>query len=378
MINEYPEKEKNLYAPKASIMVVDDNSMNLKVITKLLQATGIQIEAAESGSICLEKLGLKHYDIIFMDHMMPMMDGIEAFHRIREMDTCNKDVTVIALTANTDPNAREMYISEGFADYMLKPVKPEMLKALIVKYLNPDLFEDAPEPALTDGEHSQADHSQADYSQIENSLNNQKEQEELPYIEGLDWKVAESHFNDREIMWDTLRNFYITLTKEAGQLSILFNSLCVGEEITRYRICVHSMKSISRLVGLVELSDMAQKLEEAAESNNVKFIHDNHDGFVERWMSYRDKLKPFFEVANVYREINKNEFIGHLERLANASLMLEVDIMDSVAKALESYSLDWESGQEKLNNLLAAVVDLDTDTIATLTDELKLECMNEF
>lgn len=368
MINEYPEKEKNLYAPKASIMVVDDNSMNLKVITKLLQATGIQTEVAESGSICLEKLGLKHYDIIFMDHMMPMMDGIEAFHRIREMDTCNKDVTVIALTANTDPNAREMYISEGFADYLLKPVKPEMLKALIVKYLNPDLFEDVQENTLTDNEHSQTEHS----------LIEQKEQEELPYIEGLDWKVAESHFNDREIMWDTLRNFYITLTKEAGQLSILFNSLCVGEEITRYRICVHSMKSISRLVGLVELSDMAQKLEEAAESNNVKFIYDNHNGFVERWMSYHDKLKPFFEVANVNREINKIEFIGHLERLANASLMLEVDIMDSVAKALESYSLEWDGGQEKLNNLLAAVVDLDTDTIATLTDELKLECMNEF
>lgn len=373
MINEYPEKEKNLYAPKASIMVVDDNSMNLKVITKLLQATGIQIEVAESGSICLEKLGLKHYDIIFMDHMMPMMDGIEAFHRIREMDTCNKDVTVIALTANTDPNAREMYISEGFADYLLKPVKPEMLKSLIVKYLNPDLFEYVQENALTDNEHSQTEHSQTEHSLIE-----QKEQEELHYIEGLDWKVAESHFNDREIMWDTLRNFYITLTKEAGQLSILFNSLCVGEEITRYRICVHSMKSISRLVGLVELSDMAQKLEEAAESNNVKFIYDNHDGFVERWMSYHDKLKPFFEVANVNREINKNEFIGHLERLANASLMLEVDIMDSVAKALESYSLEWDGGQEKLNNLLAAVVDLDTDTIATLTDELKLECMNEF
>lgn len=364
-MNEYPNKDKILYAPKASIMVVDDNSMNRRVFAKLLQDTHIQIEEAESGAVCLEKLNKKHFDLIFMDHMMPMMDGIETFHRIREIESDNSNVKVIALTANTDPSAGNLYINEGFSDFVIKPMKPDMLKAAIIKHLDPYFIE---EPEGLDG------NNYDEYASSEAETNNS----DLPVIDGLDWELAISHFNDREIMWETLQNFYKTLTRDAGHLSILFNSLCVGEEITRYRICVHSMKSISKLVGFAEVSDMARKLEEAAERKDIQYIYEMHDPFIEKWMDCHVKLCNLFEKDEELKEIDKNAFIGHLERLANASEMLDVDVMDPVAKELETYEIPWEGGKEKLNNLLAAVIDLDTDTIATLTEELKAECIAAF
>jgi len=363
-MDNYPDKDITLYAPKARIIVVDDNNMNLKVITKLLKATKIQIDEAESGSLCLEMLNKKHYDLVLMDHLMPMMDGVEALHRIREMDSWNRHVKVIALTANTNPGAGEFYINEGFADYIQKPVKPNVLKSVILKFLDPELLESH--------ELEVVDDTSDDAEKLREYFKT------LPAIEGMDWELAVSHFNDAETMKSTLHDFYKTATRDAGRLNLLLNSLHVGEDIDRYRICVHSMKSIARLVGLAELADKAQKLEDAAQKNDIQYINDNHMLFVDSWMEYKARVAPYIGNVNVHSDIDRDTLIGHLDRLASASEMLDVDVMDPVAKVLEEYNLTWEGGQEKLDNLLAAVVDLDTDTIFTLVNELKAECMREF
>jgi len=363
-MDNYPDKDIILYAPKARIIVVDDNNMNLKVITKLLKATKIQVDEAESASLCLEMLNKKHYDLVLMDHMMPMMDGIEALHRIREMDSWNRHVKVIALTANTDPNAGELYSKEGFEDFILKPVKPDVLKSIILKHLDSELLEK---------------HEADTEDELPDNADKLKEYTDtLPQIEGLDWELAISHFNDPETMRATLHDFYMTATRDAGRLNMLFNSLCVGEDITRYRICVHSMKSIGRLVGMTGLADKAQALEEAAEREDVQYIKDNHENFVDSWMEYKSRVTPYIINGNVQSDIDRDTLIGHFDRLASASEMLDVDVMDPVAKVLEDYRLTWDGGQEKLDNLLAAVVDLDTDTIFRLVNELKAECMREF
>ncbi|MCR5688503.1 MAG: response regulator [Lachnospiraceae bacterium] len=132
------------HAPDAKILVVDDIKMNLTVITKLLKRTEIQIDTALSGPEAIEKAAGNEYDIIFIDHLMPDMDGIETLKRIKEQENKNPPVYV-ALTANAISGAREMYLDAGFNDYISKPVEGERLEKLIKGYLPAEKLLDTPD-----------------------------------------------------------------------------------------------------------------------------------------------------------------------------------------------------------------------------------------
>ena len=122
-------------APEAKILVVDDTKINLKVATGLLKTLEIKADTASSGMECLEKLKENRYDLIFMDHMMPEMDGIEATRRIREMEgEYYKNVPVIALTANAVNGAKEMFLASGFQDFVSKPIDMDELCNCIKAY----------------------------------------------------------------------------------------------------------------------------------------------------------------------------------------------------------------------------------------------------
>ena len=114
---------------------MDDVDMNLKVVTGLLKKTGIQIDTASSGSDCLEYVKAKRYDIIFLDHMMPDMDGIETLGHIKRLAGCpNQDTPIIMLTANAIIGAKEEYLRAGFTDYLTKPIREEELQKMLIMY----------------------------------------------------------------------------------------------------------------------------------------------------------------------------------------------------------------------------------------------------
>ena len=128
--------EQSFEAPQTRVLVVDDNMINRKVFVGLLKDTKLLIDEAESGPSCLNMVKKNKYDMIFMDHMMPDMDGIETFHRMREMeDNMSQDAVVIMLTANAVSGAKEMYLGEGFNDFIAKPIVPDKLEEMIKKYL---------------------------------------------------------------------------------------------------------------------------------------------------------------------------------------------------------------------------------------------------
>ncbi len=128
--------EKSFEAPESRVLVVDDNAINRKVFKGLLNETGLIIDEADSGSACLNMIRRNKYDIVFMDHMMPIMDGIETFRNMKTMEgNKSKDATVIMLTANAVGGARELYLEEGFDDFIAKPIVPEELEKMIKKYL---------------------------------------------------------------------------------------------------------------------------------------------------------------------------------------------------------------------------------------------------
>ncbi|MBR6223939.1 MAG: response regulator [Lachnospiraceae bacterium] len=122
--------------PDSKLMVVDDNSMNRKVFVKLLKGLSCSIDQFESGMECLKHINDKKYDIIFMDHMMPEMDGVETFKKIRSMeDSINRNTPVIILTANAVAGAREKYMEEGFDNFLSKPIDPDRLEKMALEYV---------------------------------------------------------------------------------------------------------------------------------------------------------------------------------------------------------------------------------------------------
>lgn len=132
---EQRAKEREIFmAPDASALVVDDTPMNLKVIRLLMRETKINLDTAVSGKEAVEKAAEKDYDIIFIDHMMPGMDGFETLKEIRRLPK-NKDTVCVALTANAISGARDIYVDAGFDDYLSKPVESENLTALLKRHL---------------------------------------------------------------------------------------------------------------------------------------------------------------------------------------------------------------------------------------------------
>ena len=134
-----PDDNTPFTCPDAKILIVDDTPVNLVVARGMLKESKAQVHTCESGEECLALIRDNHYDIIFLDHMMPGLDGIETLKQAREIDGPSRLAKYIALTAHSGSGLREEYISYGFNDYMPKPIKIDALKKILAKYLPEDL-----------------------------------------------------------------------------------------------------------------------------------------------------------------------------------------------------------------------------------------------
>lgn len=139
-LNDRKHYKQSFEAPKAHVLIVDDNDPNLMVAGKLLQATKVNVDTAQSGIQCLKKTLLKRYDLIFMDHLMPEMDGIECMHEIRKQTGgLNQTTPVVALTANAGGEMQTLYRREGFDGYLLKPISGIQLETELLRHLPKEL-----------------------------------------------------------------------------------------------------------------------------------------------------------------------------------------------------------------------------------------------
>ena len=131
------EDEKNYFtAPDKRVLIVDDHKMNLTVLKTLLKRSMVQVDCAGGGKECLQMTKEKKYDMILMDHMMPEPDGIQTLHAIREdAENCNHHTTIVVITANVLSGMEEMYLKEGFAGYLSKPVMADKLDEMLAKWL---------------------------------------------------------------------------------------------------------------------------------------------------------------------------------------------------------------------------------------------------
>jgi CheY-like chemotaxis protein/anti-sigma regulatory factor (Ser/Thr protein kinase) len=218
--NEKNAKESfNVSAPAANILVVDDNEFNLRVAIGLMKLMDIEAHTADSGFKAIELAKKNEYDIIFMDHMMPEMDGIETTSRIRQMGGRYEQMPIIALTANAVYGAKDMFLSNGLNDFISKPIDSTELARLLSEWLPPEKLN-----ANTDSINQQSRDAQMD---------------------------------------DLMRKSAVTFVKEnKGTFERITSSLNSKDIKTAHRIA-HTLKSGAAYLGKKELQEAAASLEQS-------------------------------------------------------------------------------------------------------------------
>lgn len=335
-------------APDAQVLVVDDNATNHKVFVSLLKCTKINVDVADSGKACLEMTSKKHYDLIFLDHMMPEMDGIETLHRMKqEENNLCEGVPVIALTANAITGAKEMYLAEGFDAFLPKPINPEKLEQMILRLLPRELL-------LFDVEEEEENSVVAEEHREEVHRTQLPDADDLPMVDGIDWSYGLMHLPGKELLLDTVKDFYKTIDAEAATLQSFYEECDKNPEMMKqYRIKVHAMKSSANLIGVIVLGGMAKLLENAARDGDVARIKALHEIFLREWKGYKAKLEvcvPAEGVEDRGETADTSELLAYLEMLRLAMQNLDVDEMDRIMEQLNrfSYAADWQQNMEQL------------------------------
>lgn len=250
-------------APNARILVADDMQMNLKVFAGLLKDTQIQIDTALNGAIALQLIQSKHYDVIFLDHMMPVMDGVEAFRRMKKLEeNPNAQTPVVMLTANAVADAKFNYMEEGFSDYMAKPIREEVLLSTLRKFLPAHLVK------LVGGE--KRDPPAAAVSASAEKLTTLSDM--LDTATGLAYCMNDQNF------YNEMLDEYVNGDK-TDELVEYFEK----EDFEYYRITVHAVKSASLTIGANKVSADAKALEMACKENDINYVKANHQAFIDEY-----------------------------------------------------------------------------------------------
>lgn len=274
-LNTSDDSPLSFLAPEAKILVVDDVAMNLKVVEGLLKETKIQIDTAVSGRECLECVKRKRYDIIFLDHMMPEMDGIETLQNMKSLaDNLNRKTPVIMLTANAIVGAKETYMEAGFADYLTKPIRETELLETLLKYLPRDLI-------CENGERKNPEDTEQSESTEHVDEPETGQVQQLKQLEGLDVQIGLSYCMNEE-------DFYVEMLQEylkSDKVSKL-EQFFAEEDWENYSTLVHALKSTSLTIGAVHLSEEAKALELAAKEGDTDYIRAHHKAVMEEYTQF--------------------------------------------------------------------------------------------
>lgn len=260
-------------APTAHILIVDDTHFNLVVAMGLLKKTEIKIDTASGGAEAVALAGERYYDLILMDQRMPEIDGTEALRRIREF---NQTVPIICLTADAILGARARYLSEGFTDYLTKPIDSTALERMLLKYLPPDKVVKIEENGET--EEKISEDSSDGFAKLKES--------------GIQAEVGLRYSQNDEALYRTLLGEYVLSYDE--KIDSIQHSLA-AENCQHYGIVVHALKSSSRMIGAMELSEVCAQLEKASNDGDIETIRKGTPALLELY----EKIITAIRSANV-------------------------------------------------------------------------------
>lgn len=325
------ESDVSFTAPEAYVLIVDDNDINRAIAKGVIEPLGMQVDLAASGAECIEKVRNFRYDIIFMDHMMPEMDGIEAAHIIKQRFPSYADVPIIALTANAAGDAREMFLREGMSDFIAKPISLRTITNKIRRWLPSEKI-----------------------IPVSKSENKAQPQRILPDIPELDLKSAMELMGSEKLLLNVIEQYYRSIDKNIAKINASYEN----GNTELLTIEFHSLKSTSKQIGANKLSQMAKDLETAGKNNNNIYISENIEKFLDEYKTMKNVLSAYF--GNKDNENAENQDIKPLlDELSDALSDMDALQIDDVLEKISQNTSD--SDKTYFDGIKAAIDDCDFD-----------------
>lgn len=296
-------KEKYMICPGVRVLVVDDEPMNLMVAEGIFKDYQMQVKTAHSGMEAINLCEKEDFDLIFLDHMMPEMDGVETLKRLRRLHTdAGKVLTVIAFTANAVSGAREMFLQEGFDEFVSKPIEELELERVLRKVLPKVSIEFVDEAyvknkkAVHRAEQNPGENESSDKQLSEKKPGDDKirrlERAEINTKSGIQYCRGDVDFYE-----ELLTKFARDEERKAAETTGFLQK----GDIENYRILVHALKSTAKMIGADLLSDMARKAEEAAKNHDEAYIKAHHEELLTK---YHDTVQCIFDALDIGDDVS--------------------------------------------------------------------------
>lgn len=335
----------------AKILIVDDNIMNCKMAMRILEPLQMEVDTAENGKVALDKISRETYDIVLMDHMMPVMDGVEAVRQLRVMEEGRyQSLPVIALSAATEPEIAEVFREAGMNDFVAKPIQADLLYKVLQKWLP----------------------QKGNLEQI-SGLEEPDKTEELPDIEGLDVREGVKNSGGLDFFNNLLGIFYQLIDIKTQKIV-----QCIADNMIRdYTVEVHGLKNTARMIGAMELSKEFEQLEQFGNAKDMASIERETPQVLEHYLSYKIYLKPYGTAANQEgREASAEELILYLQGICDSMEAFDIDCADEALAQLEKCRIP-TACEELMEKLRAYVADVDMDQVIVTAQEMIKVLENE-
>jgi PAS domain S-box len=280
-------------APDTKVLIVDDINTNLKVAEGMMKPYEMNIDLCRSGEEAIVAVKETEYDIVFMDHRMPGMDGVEATKYIRALgaeDPRFTSLPIIALTANAVSGMREMFLASGFDDYLSKPIETSKLNGVLDKWIK------------SKHKKVKTDTAQSMQSELSHDIN----------IEGLDVEKGLLHTGGTiDLFMETLRVF----CDDGSEKSKMIQDCLDSGDISTYTVHVHAMKSAAANIGASDVSEAAKNLEMAGVRGDMNFIETHNEDFLKSLNNLLDNIKSVFPSTIEEKQVDNASFRNDLVKL---------------------------------------------------------------
>lgn len=346
------EAECLFIAPEAHILLVDDNELNLVVAKELLKPLRMQIDTAENGLQAVKMVRGSQYDLVLMDHMMPVMDGIEAAKAIRALpEDKYQKLPIIALTANAMVDARKEFLNAGMNGFVAKPIDFARICNQLKLWLPKDLVRDVPKEEAK--------------KLLADDLSDREIQPEDPQME-FSFEEGVKRCGSKAALMKTIRIFYRTIDSKANKIE-----QCLKEGlISDYVIEVHALKSSALLIGAVPLSEAAKELEDYGKQGKTEVLEEKTPDVLTLYRDLKNILRPYAEKEeDAKKEFSDGEWITALQQIHQCIEQFDLDGVDQIMEQLEEYQVP-ECIRESMDQLRVYVADVSMEEIMELTDTM--------
>lgn len=279
--NEFVQATENesihFFAPNASILAIDDLPMNLRVMSGLMKETLAKFDSVSNGMEAIENFRRNHYDVIFLDHTMPIIDGLDILTIMKTLDDHpNKHTPIIMLTADDNASAKTICETMGFADFLTKPVHEDALFAILLKYLPKELVHRIDE--VPKKEDISVQPLVEDKTAKKVVVQEPKKQHENLPSDVLDVSVGLYCCERNEALYRKKMMTYVD-----KQFDVVLNKLFKDEDFESYRLMVQALKSASLFIGAVEIASIAKSMEYACNEGDYDHVRVRHDDLMREY-----------------------------------------------------------------------------------------------